>query len=64
MAALERASKKNKLLSIILFVISLILIAVVYYFLSTEISNNKEEIENIKIGLNESHVVLQDENLT
>lgn len=64
MAALERASKKNKLLSIILFVISLILLGVIYYLLSTEISSNKEEIENLKIGLNESHTVLHDENLS
>ncbi len=64
MAALERASKKNKLLSTILFVISLILLGVIYYLLSTEISSNKEEIENLKIGLNESHTVLQDRNLS
>ena len=64
MAALERASKKNKLISIILFVISLILLGVIYYLLSTEISSNKEEIENLKIGLNESHTVWQDGNLS
>jgi len=64
MVALEGASKRNKLFSIILFVISLILLGVVYYFLSTEISSNKEEIEKLKIGFDESHTLLQDENLT
>ena len=64
MAALEGASKKNKLFSIILFVISLILLAVVYFLLSADISSNKEEIEKFKIGFDEFHTVLQDENLS
>ena len=62
MAALEAASKKNKLFSIILFVISLILLAVVYFLLSSDISSNKEKIEN-KIGFDRSRTILQDENL-
>ena len=62
MATLEGASKKNKLFSIILFVISLILLAVVYFLLSSEISSNKEKIEN-KIGFDGFHTIQQDENL-
>ena len=62
MAALEGASKKNKLFSIILFVISLILLAVVYFLLSSDISSNKEKIEN-KIGFDGSRTIQQDENL-
>ncbi len=61
-ASQEEAIKKTKLFSIILFVISLILLAVVYFLLSSEISSNKEEIEN-KIGFDGSHTILQDENL-
>ena len=62
MAALEGASKKNKLFSIILFVISLILLAVVYFLLSSDISSNKEKIEN-KIGFDGSRTIPQAENL-
>jgi len=63
MAALKEANKKNKLFSIILFGISLILSVVVYFLLSSDISSNKEEIEN-KIGFDESRTILKDENLT
>ena len=63
MAALKEANKKNKLFSIILFGISLILLAVVYFLLSSDISSNKEEIEN-KIGFDGSQTILKDENLT
>ena len=63
MAALKEANKKNKLFSIILFGISLILLAVVYFLLSSDISSNKEEIEN-KIGFDGSRTILKDENLT
>lgn len=63
MAVLEGASKRNKLFSIILFVISLILLGVVYFLLSSEISSNREEIEKLKIGFDGSHTILQDENL-
>jgi cell division protein FtsX len=63
MAALEGASKRNKLFSIILFVISLILLAVVYFLLSADISSNKEEIEKLKIGFDGSHTILQNKNL-
>jgi flagellar basal body-associated protein FliL len=62
-AALEGASKRNKLISIILFVISLIFLVVVYFLLSADISSNKEEIEKLKIGFDGSHTILQDENL-
>jgi len=62
MAALEGASKKNKLFSIILFAISLILLAVVYFLLSSDISSNKEKIEN-KIGFDGFRTIQQDENL-
>ena len=62
-AALEKTNKRTKLFSIILFVILLILLGVVYYLLSTEISSNKEEIEKLKIGFDESHTILQEENL-
>jgi hypothetical protein len=59
-AALEGASKKNKLFSIILFVISLILLIVVFFLLSSDISSNKEDIDKLKLGLNESHTVMLD----
>jgi len=62
-ASQEGAIKKTKLFSIILFVVSLILLAVVYFLLSSEISSNKEEIDNLKIGFNESRMILQDDNL-
>ena len=62
-AALEGASKKNKLFSIILFVISLILLIVVFFLLSSDISSNKEDIDKLKLGLNESHTIMLDENL-
>ncbi len=62
-AALEGANKKNKLFSIILFVVSLILLALVYFLLSSDISSNKEEIDKFHSGLNESHTILQSENL-
>ena len=62
-AALEGASKRNKLISIILFVISLIFMVVVYFLLSADISSNKEEIEKLKIGFDGSRTILQDENL-
>jgi hypothetical protein len=63
-AALEATSKKNKLISVILFVISLILLGVVYFLLSSEISSNREGIEKFKMGSNESHTILPYENLT
>jgi len=62
-ATLEGASKKNKLFSIILFVVSLILLGIVYYLLSNDISSNKEEIDKLKLGLNESQTIILDENL-
>jgi len=62
-ASQEAAIKKTKLFSIILFVISLILLAVVYFLLSTEISSNMEEIDNLKISFDESPTILQDDNL-
>ncbi len=63
LAALEGASKKNKLFSIILFVISLILLIVVFFLLSSDISSNKEDIDKLKLGFNESHKILLDDNL-
>ncbi|NNG27579.1 MAG: hypothetical protein HKM87_08635 [Ignavibacteriaceae bacterium] len=62
-ASQEGAIKKAKLFSIILFVVSLIVLAVVYFLLSSEISSNKEEIDNLKIGFDESLTILQDDNL-
>jgi len=62
-ASQEGAIKKTKLFSIILFVVSLILLAVVYFLLSSEISSNKEEIDNLKIGFDESRTILQDDDL-
>jgi len=62
-ASQEGAIKKTKLFSIILFVVLIILLAVVYFLLSSEISSNKEEIDNLKIGLHEFRTTLQDENL-
>jgi hypothetical protein len=62
-SALEKVSKKNKLFSIILFVISLILLIAVFFLLSSDISTNKEDIEKLKLSLNESHTILLDDNL-
>jgi len=59
-AALEGANKKHKLFSIILFVVSLILLGLVYFLLSSEISSNKEEIDKFHSRLNESHTVMLD----
>jgi hypothetical protein len=62
-AALEGANKKHKLFSIILFVVSLILLGLVYFLLSSEISSNKEEIDKFHSRLYESHTILLDDNL-
>ena len=62
-AALEGANKKHKLFSIILFVVSLILLGLVYFLLSSEISSNKEEIDKFHSRLNESHTILLDDNI-
>ena len=59
----ESAIKKTKLFSIILFVVSLILLAVVYFLLSSEISSNKEEIDNLKISFDDYRTNLPDNNL-
>jgi hypothetical protein len=61
--ALEGANKKNRLFSIILFVISLILLIVVFFLLSSDISSNKEEIDKFHSKLNKSHTILLDDDL-
>ena len=58
MNALKKANKKNKLFSIILFAILLVLLGVAYFLLSSEIGSNKEQLD--KLGFNQSHTIFQE----
>ncbi len=57
-------NKKNKLFSIILFVVLLVLLGVVYFLLSSDIGSNNEEIEKLKLGADNSNLALQENSLT